>query len=184
MRFRNTLFSLLCLILTGSVFAFTVSPTIRPTGQHLTVNCNGKTENFCFDLCHHVSVCEIQESYCRNCAGTQSIALKRIFDSVGTSLVAAKAAKPEATLAQILKDRNFTSLHPLTIYNYSNSYNGDQVRAQFRYLCPNLPEKSEKTGILMLGLDSVNQNITRVLGAICPDEVSGKAAFYFTNSNR
>lgn len=167
---------------TANSFGFTVTPVIRASGQTLFVGCDSKKETTCTSICGNSASCEIKESTCRNCAGTQNLKLKRTFDSVGTSLIASGPAKPNAALIQILKGGNFTSLHSMTIYNYSSGYDGYQVRGQFRYLCPNLPITSEKMGILLIGIDPRNNTTTGVLGAICPEEKSNQSTFYSTNS--
>ena len=142
--------------------------------------CDAKIETACTEICKNASYCEIQEPYCRNCAGTQNLKLKRIFDAVGTSLVATGESNQD--LVQLLKNGQLSSLHSMTIYNYSGQYDGEQARAQFRYLCPNLPENSMQLGILLLALNPKNNSIDGVLGAICPDNVTGQATFYRTNS--
>lgn len=163
-------------------FAFTVNPIIRASGQVLSVTCDPKKDlNACMSLCNNASKCEIQEAYCRSCAGTQNLKLKRILDSVGTSTVAS-GLKTAKDLLTILKSGNFATLHSMTIYNYSGVYDGEQIRGQFRYLCPNLPWISDKMGTLLLGIDPKSNNVTGVLGAFCPDDKTGEAAFYGTNS--
>ena len=163
------------LMLSGHAFGLIITPIISESSQALSIDCDPKTETACLQMCNQVTHCEIAESICRNCAGTQNLKMKRILDSVGTSLVAIGDSKPIDDLIHVLKTGNFISLHDTTLYNYSSQYDGDQIRAQFKYLCPNLPESSGKTGILLI-------SASEILGAICPDEKSNESALYSTNS--
>ena len=163
-------------------FGFTVAPLIRTSGQSIVINCAGIKENLCFEACNQENSCEIQESYCRNCAGTQNIKLKRIHDSVGTSLIATGEPRSDVEFSEIIKKRNFITLSSQTIYNFSGVYDGNQARAQFKYLCPNLYEFSDLMGILIIETNKENHSIQTVLGALCPDELSGQMSLYQTNS--
>lgn len=178
--FSSLALSVLTLFQMNSSFGYMVYPVIRASGQALSVYCDAKTETACTELCKNSAYCEIQESYCRNCAGTQNLKLKRIFDAIGTSLVATEESR--MNLLEIIQKGHFTSLHSITIYNYSGQYDGEQARAQFRYLCPNLPMDSLNLGILLLSLNPKNNSVEGVLGAICPDPMTGQATFHSTNS--
>jgi len=169
-------------VLCSNSFGMMIYPGVNEHGQILSITCDSQIETACMQICNQTSRCEINESYCRDGAGTQNLKIKRILDGVGTQTIANGNPKPIKELIQILKSGAFTSLHSLTLYNYSSVYDGDQVRAQFRYLCPNLSEFSDKMGILLLSLNPNENNIQGVIGAICPDEKTNEAAFYFTNS--
>ena len=163
-------------------YGFTVTPLIRTSGQSILINCEGKKESFCLKTCNQENSCEIQESYCRNCAGTQNIKFKRIYDSVGTSLIATGEPRSDEEFSEIIKKGNFITLSSQTIYNFSGVYDGNQARAQFKYLCPKLYEFSDLMGILIIETNKENHSIQTVLGALCPDELSGQMSFYQTNS--
>ncbi len=178
----NLLITFSFILFTANSFGFTVTPVIRASGQTLFVGCDSQKETTCTSICGNSSYCEIKESFCRNCAGTQNLKLKRTFDSIGTSLIALGEAQPILPLVKILKDGNFATLHPMSFYNYSSQYDGEQVRSQFKFLCPNLDLLSEKTGILFLALDPLTKTPTGVFGAVCPDHQSNQASFYKTNS--
>jgi hypothetical protein len=174
--------SLLTSLSMNASYGFTVSPVVRTSGQAIVINCEGKKESFCLETCNQLNTCEIQESVCRNCAGTQNLKLKRIFDSVGTSLIAIGEPRNNQEFIEIIKKGNFITLSSQTIYNYSGVYDGNQARAQFKYLCPNLNEFSDQMGILILNSNEENYSIKTVIGALCPDELSGQMSFYQTNS--
>jgi hypothetical protein len=180
---KNFLFLFLILTsFTQNSFGFSIFPIIENSGQALMINCEPKTETACLEVCNQASFCEIKEPYCRNCAGTQNIRLKRTLDATGTSLIALGEPKTNNALIEILKTGSFVSLHAMSIYNYSSQYDGDRIRAQFKYLCPNLPDFSEKMGLLLLAVNPSNSIVTGVIGAICPDENNTQAFFYETNS--
>jgi len=165
-----------------SAKAMIIAPIVQYSGQALSVACDPLKETFCIDLCGKKDACIVKETLCRSCAGTEDLKLKRIFDGVGTSIVATGDAKANSDLLEVLKTGSFVSLSATTLYNYSGSFDGDQSRTEFRALCPNLPETSEKMGVLLLGLDSVDGSINHVLGAICPDQSYGQTSFFSTTS--
>ena len=159
-------------------FGFIVNPGIGEFGQILRISCDPKSETACLQICNQESYCEIKEPYCRDCAGTQNLKLKRIFDGVGTRIVTSEKSKSNEDFIQTLKNGEFISLHPYTLFNYSSIYNGEQTRAQFKYLCANLSQNSDKIGILLLSIDSKKNIVSGIIGAICPDEETNQASFY------
>lgn len=155
----------------GKALALNVLPTMIATGQGLTISCDPKTESLCKELCNNPSLCKVQESYCRSCAGTSDLKLKRILDSVGNTLIADKV-KPKSELSRVLKSAQWVTIHPATLYNYSGAFDSEQLRTQFRALCVNKPQGWEVPGLLLLSLNQ-DHRVESTLGALCPSLDTG-----------
>ena len=166
---RSFLFSVITVLahfflFDSSAFGFLIEPAIRQSGQVLLLTCDPDIETECLLICNSATSCEIRESTCKSCSGTQNLKLKRILDEVGTTLVADDSAAPSNRLFEILASHDFITLHARTLYNFSSQYQGAQINAQFRFLCPGT---DDSTGILLLKTDSESRQIIGILGAIC-----------------
>jgi hypothetical protein len=162
--------------------AFSLDPLILPTGQALEMRCHG-AEIQCLRVCQKPDECIIPENECRSCAGTQSLKLKRTLDEVGISIFAGEAA-PEEDLIQLLRERNFISIHAMTLYNYGSAFNSPQLQAQFKALCHEFPSDPSRPGMLIFKLEKDTKNIHSILGAICPDASSSQTSLYFLSARK
>ena len=158
-------------------YGFTLEPMILETGQSIIMKCDPTKETACLETCDHHSICQISENFCRDCAGTQSLKLKLILDHVGTTIVSKGEPKPDQELITVLRTHQFITLHPSTLYNYSSPYDGAQIRAQFKYLCPHLDLSSDQSGILVIQINA-DHTIGKIQGAICPEMESNQAKYY------
>ncbi len=169
MMLKFSIVSLLSLLLSENTsIAYTVDPVINNAGQALTITCDPSLETTCQTICNQPGSCVVQESDCRNCAGTEDLRLKLILDGVGTKIIASTQVLPESSLIKIFKSNHFMSVHPMTLYNYSSVYNGDQINAQFRALCPGVPVFAPQSGILLIDINPLTHQPTSISGAICP----------------
>lgn len=166
------------LLFASTVNAFVISPVIKISGQALMVSCDPKTETFCQELCGVQESCTLPETFCRSCAGTESLKLKRILDATGTALVAQDPMRTTDVLLKTLRESLWVSLSSTTLYNYSSGFDSDQLRAQFTALCPNLPDFSPLMGTLLIGLNPVDHTVAGVLGAICPNQMTGSMDYF------
>ena len=105
-----------------------------------------------------------------------------MLDAVGITLIAQQPTFHSDTTVDILKNTPFITLHEKTLYNYSGAYDGDQLKTQFRSLCPKLSDTSEKTGILMVEVNPDTHALGDVLGALCPSEQSGNVGLHPVSS--
>jgi hypothetical protein len=172
---------LFSLILNQPSLSFTIEPKIETHGQTLLVNCVPHQNAECISICNSSIQCEITESFCKSCAGTNQLKLKRIFDAIGTSLVAKETILSNQDLLKILVSGNFITLHSRTIFNYTSVYNGDQINAQFQAFCPG---SSDSNGLLMIETDSETHQIGKILGAICTNKTTHFSEFRSIRINR
>jgi hypothetical protein len=180
MKIKPSLLFIPLFFMTTASQALKVDPAINEIGQALKIKCNSPEEDICTRICGHQFECFIQERFCRSCAGTQNLKLKRILDEVGTILVASDKILPADDLIRVLASGDFFTLHSRSIYNYSSEYNGAQINAQFRSLCQ---DQSDQTGILLIRADPITQRFKGIVGAICTHNHSQSTEFKAIKKN-
>jgi hypothetical protein len=162
--------------------AFTLTPEVNLNGQQIRVQCSSSEDSFCVRLCGDQNLCEIKEGVCRSCAGTQSLWLKRVLEGVGILTVSSNSVIQNDSILKVLQEGSFMTLHPQTIYNFSSSFNGSQIRSQFNALCEGPASNYSGPGILFIQLNPYTRVPEKILGAACTEPESEKTVFLRTRS--
>ncbi|MCK5882767.1 MAG: hypothetical protein KAG61_03695 [Bacteriovoracaceae bacterium] len=165
--------TLILLIMSINTFAIQVNTGwTKNFKKILSVNCSEDDGHLCANLCENYSSCEVEESYCRNCAG-DNLFIKYLFKELGNRIQNGGDAVPADTFLEFIKEGNFTSLTSKSIYNFIDRYNSFATKEKFRSLCPNPTEYP----IVFLGVNEVSRSPESIRYVACSNSEQSAEIF-------
>lgn len=158
----------ICLLLSTPVFALTVSSDWTAEFKKVvTVNCSEDDGYQCANLCEDYDKCEVNEGYCRNCAGDNQF-IKYIFREMGNRIQSYAAPVNMTFFIDFIGEGNFVSLTSKSIFNFIDKYNSFSTKEKFRSLCPSPTEYP----IVFLEVNPVSRDAERIKYVACSNSES------------
>ena len=127
----------------------------------LKITCDSK-DSYCSQICNNESSCEIRQTACRDCIGT-SLLMTNIFEDMGISYRSTNEIVSNYELVDFLQLGLFVTFSSKSIYNQTDSYDSDGLRAKFLSLCPLNAENS----LVFFSLKNKTRVIDEVKYVIC-----------------
>lgn len=125
-----------------------------------------KNDGLCNQLCNKENNCEIQQVICRDCIGT-SILMTNIFEEMGTRYRSTSEDVSNYEFIDFIKLGMYVTFSSKSIYNQTDSYDSENLKAKFLSLCP----LKTQTSLVFFSLKNASKVLDEVKYVICDNSI-------------
>ena len=100
----------------------------------INIQCSADDADYCQYICNDEQSCQIEEQFCRNCAGTD-LYLQDLFENMGNKYQNSGEVVDLLEFFDFLIGGDFISLTSRSIYNFVDYFDSPALRFRFQTLC-------------------------------------------------